>query len=132
MAFTNTVTFTERSHGLMRYNHFPIRVTVTNIPTGLTIANAWLTVKVNESDADPGLFQLAITTTLTSAGQITDTGATDRTGVVFFTPTPTQINTMAAGRAYYGDIRLRYSDSQYRPLLKFTMTPGEGITQATV
>ena len=132
MPFTNTITFTERSHGLMRHNHFPIRVMVTDIPTGLTLANAWLTVKVNESDADPGLFQLAITTTPTSQGQITDTGATDRIGEVFFTPTPTQINTMTAGRTYYGDVKLRYSDSQVRPLFKFTMTPGEGVTQATV
>ena len=131
MAFNNTITFTERSHGLMRHNHFPIRVTVTDIPAGLALTNAWLTVKVNESDPDPGLFQLAITTTLTSAGQITDTGVADRTGEVFFTPTPTQVNTMIAGRTYAGDIKLRYSDSQLRPLLKFTMTPGEGVTQAT-
>lgn len=53
-----------------------INRSASNLPTGVVIAQAWLTVKENESDADPGLVQKAITTSdVSGTGQIEEDGS---------------------------------------------------------
>lgn len=45
-----------------------VKVTVTGIPAGQTIAKAWLTLKTKKADADPGVVQKVITTGFTHTG----------------------------------------------------------------
>lgn len=64
---------------------FTIERTITLVPSGQTMINAWLTVKRRISDTDAlAVFQKAITTSLIAGiGHIDDTGA-DGTGHVIF------------------------------------------------
>lgn len=63
--------------------------TVTVIPSGDSIAKAWLTVKQNDTDLDASaLVLLAITTASTAEGQITDSGAGDLSGAITFRLAP--------------------------------------------
>jgi hypothetical protein len=58
--------------------------TVTGVPATQTLSKAWLTFKSLISDADPGLLQKVITSSLVvGQGQITDTGASG-TGALLF------------------------------------------------
>lgn len=77
---------------------------VEDLPAGLVLADAWLTFKVNKTDADPGLLQLRIDTGLTAQGQIVDTGAVDGVGRIRFFLTPAQTILLAA--AVYYDIQV--------------------------
>lgn len=55
---------------------FYVRKTVDDVPAGRTVAKAWLTIKAEYADADPGLVQKAITTSdVPGTGQIEDAGA---------------------------------------------------------
>lgn len=76
--------------------------TLSGLTTGVVVTKAWLTVKANEGDADPGLVQKAITTTnQAGVGQIEDDGTGDVDIVLRFDLTPT--NTLAistTGRFY--------------------------------
>jgi hypothetical protein len=76
-------------------DHYYIRKTIDDIPAGQILSKAWLTVKANFADADPGLVQKAITSTeVGGTGHIEDTGA-DGTGVVRFDLIPA--DTLAIG-----------------------------------
>lgn len=81
---------------------FDIIRTITLIPTGDSIAKAWLTVKRSESETDAqGLFQLAITTASTASGQVTDTGAIDLVGAVTFKISPTNSRLIGSTPRHY-------------------------------
>jgi hypothetical protein len=85
MAVTNVVI-----NDIVEGDNYDIRRTITNIPSGQTLTQAWLTVKSSLADPDVNaIVQLSITTSLTSAGQITDDGA-DQTGALIFTLTGPQ------------------------------------------
>ena len=71
---------------------FYVRKTVDDIPAGRVVAKAWLTVKADYDDADPGLVQKAITTTeVAGTGHIEDAGA-GGTAILRFDLTDTDTN----------------------------------------
>lgn len=72
---------------------FTIRRTIdrsaSGYATGVTITNAWLTVKAELADADPGLIQKSITTTPSvGVGEIEDDGTGDVDPIVRFDLVP--------------------------------------------
>lgn len=88
-------------------DHYDVIRTVTLIPTGDSIARAWLTVKRTTAEADiDALVQLEITTANTASGQVTDTGAADATGAVTFRLTPTHTRLIGVSLRYY-DIQIK-------------------------
>ena len=108
-----------------------VQRTVRRIPSGLTIAKAYMTVKTNEADVDgSALFQLSITSTSTSSGQITDTGA-DGTGTVRFTLSRTQTIALTPGTNYYFDIQIIASDGGLYTISKGRMVGLREITIAS-
>ena len=73
---------------MVRGNDLDVVRTVSVIPTGQTISDAWL--RVNAPTGGTQLFEKHITSTLVAGeGQIEDTGAGDNIGVVRFEITAT-------------------------------------------
>lgn len=81
--------------------------TFINLPAGIVIDTAWLTVKTAPSSADPGLFQIAITTAATDAGRITDASTADGQLGMYFNLSGTQTALAIAGARYVYDIQVR-------------------------
>ena len=93
----------------------------TGFPTGTTINKAWLTVKAALVDADPGLFQKAITTTdVPGTGEIENDGAGDVNIVVRFDLTP-------ADTILIGPTLLRHFDIQVKTASGKIYTPEKGL-----
>lgn len=109
---------------------FDIIRTITLIPSGDSIAKAWLTVKRHEADTDAAaLFQLAITTASTASGQITDTGAGDLIGAVTFKISPTNSRLVGSTPRHY-DIQIKSANGKI-----FTAESGDiaaGVAEVTV
>ncbi len=85
--------------------------TILSLPTGLTVSKAWLTIKSEATDLDAAaIVQLSITSTLTSAGQITDVGTTSGDGAVRFTLLPAQTLLLTPEQVYVWDIQILLSD----------------------
>lgn len=101
--------------GIVRGDSFPLRRSITGIPSGDTISSAKLTLKTAIADADPGLWQLTAT--------VEDAGSTG-IGVIRFDITPTQTLLMTQDQPYYFDIQVTLSDGSI-------LTPEQGITAAT-
>ena len=92
--------------------------------TGVTITDAWLTVKAKQADADPGLFQKAVTTTnVAGKGQIENDGTGDVNMVVRFDLLPA--DTVAI------DTLLRHFDIQVKTNGGQIFTPESGGIAAT-
>ncbi len=75
--------------GFVEGDDLTIRRTIdrveSGLATGVKLTDAWLTVKANISDGDPGLVQKAITTTdVVGTGQIENDGAGDVDPVLRF------------------------------------------------
>lgn len=107
-----------------------VNVSVTDITTGLTISKAWLTVKLSPSDDDPGAAQAVITGTVSSDGQITNTGGAG-TGVMYFVLSNAETDDLSPDIPYVYDVQLKMSDnSLYTPLVgKIVFT--QSVTDAT-
>lgn len=118
--------------GLYANDNFSARVTVANVPTGLTVTRAWWTVKAAPTDADSSLLQKNITTNpATGAGQIVANGSTNQTAILQFDFTPTDTNLLTPNRTYFFDVQVQYSDNTIRTVIGDSdMTPGQAITQA--
>lgn len=124
--------------GYVAGNTFNIPRVVPAIPTGLTISKAWLTIKVNETDADPGVVQKAITSTLVAGqGQITAIGDGTGgepvgTGALFFIITSADSTLLGAGKKYVFDVKLKFSDGSFATTERGVAGPLlVSITQAT-
>ncbi len=105
--------------------------TVRGIPSTLTITKSWFTVKTNATDVDASaVLQLSVTSTLTSSGQVTDTGS-DGTGAVRFTVAPSQTLLLTPGFSYYFDIQILLSDSGLYTISKGSIKGLQQITIAT-
>jgi len=88
--------------------------TVTNIPTGQTVTQAWLTVKAPGGGADPGVFQKDIDTVDDAAqGHISDNGAGDGTAVLKFYLTSTNTKLLTPGTEYDYDIQIKTSANKH-------------------
>ena len=105
--------------------------TVRGIPSTLTITKSWFTVKTNATDVDASaVLQLSVTSTLTSSGQVTDTGS-DGTGAVRFTVAPSQTLLLTPNISYYFDIQILLSDSGLYTISKGSIKGLQQITIAT-
>ena len=106
-----------------------IERTLTGVPAGEALTKAYLTVKANPVDADPGVLQKTITTVLTASGQITDTGAGDTIAAVLFILASADTTLLTEGSLYYWSIKTITASGNYEtPRDTFTVT--EGVTAA--
>lgn len=106
--------------------------TFTGLPSGITIDKAWLTVKTSTSVSDPGLFQVEITTSATSAGQITDASSSDGQIAMYFVISGANSSAATGGAEYVYDIQVRDSVTSYiHTLVMGTVTFYDGVTTAT-
>lgn len=112
---------------------FSVERTVTVIPVGDTLAQAWLTVKLDpDADADAAaVLQKSITTVLTAAGQITDTGAGDQTGAFHIEIANTDYANIIPGRVYQYDVQLKSSAGKIGTLERGTVVFRRDSTRST-
>lgn len=105
--------------------------TVTSVPASTTITKAWFTVKAAGADADPGVFQKAITTSdVAGTGQITDSGA-DGTGALRFDLTKTNTALLTPGVEYLYDIQVLLSNGNIATIEQGVIIARRSITAAT-
>lgn len=117
--------------GLVRGDDYDVIRTVTGVPVGTSLTDAWLTVKLKTDDADPGLFQKKISTTLTAQGQIDDDGAGDQTATMTFQLSSADTTLFSPNTVYHYDIQVKTATGKiYTPELG-TVTPCADITIAT-
>lgn len=106
-------------------------LTFTNVPTGIVIDKAWMTVKANTSLSDPGLFQIEITSSATSSGQITDASSSDNQLGMYFVVSGTNSNLATGGMTYLYDIQVRtQGTNNVNTLAMGTVTFYDGVTLA--
>jgi hypothetical protein len=117
--------------GFVAGDDFDVERTITGIPAGRTLTKAWLTVKRLAADVDgSALLQLVITSSLTSAGQITDTGA-DGTGTVVFQVSAAQSAALGFALTYQYDIQLKFDNAEIATLERGSLQLEQGVTDAT-
>lgn len=111
---------------------FRISRTYTGLPTGATIAKAYLTIKKSVGQADSAaLLQKSITTSPTSHGQITDaTTTTDGSIALYFDVLETE-SANAKPIDYIYDISVELSTGETHTLEMGTITFIKGVTLAT-
>ena len=107
-----------------------IERTITGVPDSDTLAKAWMTIKSLPTDADPGLLQKTITSSLTADGQITDTGA-NTIGVVVFLIVPADGATIGIGVKRVFDIQVKTTAGKIFTAVKGTIILEQGITETT-
>ena len=108
-----------------------IQRTFTGLPVGETISKAWLTVKSTPAASDPGLFQVEITATETSSGQVTDATSTDGQIGMYFIISGTNSALATGGAEYLYDIQVKTSTNTIHTLVMGTVTFYNGVTAAT-
>lgn len=105
--------------------------TIRDVPTGLTIVKAWLTCKNKLNDADiAAVFQLSVTGTVTTAGQVTDAGGSG-IGQIVINILAAQSNLLTEGVRYAYDIQLRYSSGTTDTIEEGTVIASQRVTLAT-
>ena len=106
--------------------------TYTGLTSGATISKAYWTVKANATDTDANAkFQVSVTGTSTSSGQIID-GTTNGGSVeLAFIATHTQTATLTPGQEYVYDVQVIDSNGQLYTLEIGTLCPQQGVTAAT-
>ena len=111
---------------------FTIARTYTDVPTGVTITKAWLTVKASDRQLDAAaLMQLDITTSLTANGQITDADTTDGTISMQF-KMPRAKTGLALPNIPYGyDVQVKASDGLIHTMELGSVSFVKGRTDAT-
>ena len=110
-----------------------IQDTYIELPTGITINKAWLTIKEYAADADIGaVIQKSITTSLTTSGQITDaTSTTDLAISLFFDLTPAETILLEPYRPYEYDIQVKTTDSAIYTCVMGQIIMEQGVTVTT-
>jgi hypothetical protein len=120
--------------GFVRGDDLDIRRTIQNIPSGQTLTDAWMTVRA--TNLATVIFTKQITTVLTAGqGQITDNGATDQEGAVWFQLRGGETGDtvlLAAGTAYPFDIQTKTSSGKFYTPVKGTITSTEEITRTDI
>lgn len=106
--------------------------TYTDLPTGSTVATAYLTVKKRDTFADAAaVVQKSITTSATSSGQITDAVTTGGSIAMYFDLSKTETANFVAGIAYVYDVQVILSGGEVHTMEKGTMTWVRSITDAS-
>lgn len=110
---------------------FTVERTYIDVPTGVTITKAWLTVKASDRQIDAAaLMQLDITTSLTANGQITDADTTDGTISMVF-KLPRAKTALAQPNIPYGyDVQVKASDGLIHTMELGSMSFARGRTDA--
>lgn len=108
-----------------------VRRNVVGIPNGLTITDAWMTVKSNLEDSDANaIFQNHITSVSGVAGQIENNGA-GGTAVLRFDLTGSQTLLLAPFVSYYYDVQVKDSDGELDTPDTGVIIPTGQVTKAT-
>lgn len=95
----------------------------SGLAAGATVTKAWMTVKAELDDIDPGLFQKVITTTdVPGTGQIENDGGGDVDPVLRFDWLPADTRAIGPTKRYY-DIQIQLDDGTIT-------TPERGTTEA--
>lgn len=120
------------AEGLYNNDHFTLVVKVGGLPSGVTVAKAYLTVKQLPTDADPGIVQKAITSAaVTGTGQITDTGSSSSMASLQFDLVPADTILLTALSQYAWDVQ--WIDQQglvHTAIGDSTLIAGQGVTAA--
>jgi hypothetical protein len=111
---------------------FRIQRRYTGLPTGVTIATAWITVKRSErlDDAD-ALFQKEITTAGTPDGHITDADTDDGDIDLYFEITGDDFADASPNLEYFYDVQVKTSANEIHTLEKGTIAFIRGVTDAS-
>ena len=105
--------------------------TYTDLPTGSTIATAYLTVKKRDTHLDAAaVIAKTITTSSSSSGQITDASTSGGSIAMFFDVSKTESANFTAGIAYVYDIQVKLSGGEIHTMERGTMTWVRSITDA--
>ncbi len=107
-----------------------VRRTVNDVPATQVLATAWMTIKVDIADADPGALQKEITTSATAAGEITDDGATG-TGIVEFDLSPAETLALGTEVTYLYDVQVKTDTGKVATVERGTIRFIDGVTTAT-
>lgn len=119
--------------GLYSGDSWTLVVRVGGLPSGVTATKAWFTVKSLSTDADPGIFQKAVTSAAaTGVGQITDAGATSSVAVLQFDAVPADTLLLTALRSYAWDCQWEDQQSFIHTAIGDSwLVAGQGTTAAT-
>ena len=128
--FTMTA-FNNNLKPIVRGDFRCVERTFTGLPSGHTIDQAWLTVKPSLTAGDPGLFQIEITTSATSDGQITDASSSDGQIAMFFNISSANSLAATGGATYFYDIQVRTTTNGIHTLVMGTVTFFDGVTSST-
>lgn len=105
--------------------------TVTDVPSGQTLTKAWLTLKKNLGDDDPGLLQKTILPgAVAGQGQITNTGASG-TGAVLFQLSKAETAILPVGRKVAYDIQVLTSADKIYTAERGYYYATKGVTTAS-
>lgn len=97
------------------------------LEAGRSLAKAWMTAKNNVSDADPGVFQVSVT----SFGTVTTNGDGSTTTQVFFKLTSVQSAAIPVS-TISGDVQCKLDNGDLITPVIFSVKSQPQYTQATV
>jgi hypothetical protein len=105
--------------------------TLIGVPSGFLLLQAWFTVKDNPTRTDAeAVLQKIITSGLSLAGQITDTG-TSGVGAMQFELYPTDTLLLTPGQIWLFDIRIKLNSGRVYPGEEGVILTRDRITRAT-
>ncbi len=119
-----------RIDNLVAGDDLEITRTITGVPAGTSLSDAWFTVKEHEADSDAAaIFQKAINTVDSpGTGHITDDGASDTVGAVRFDITDVDSALLTPGRDYAFDIQVKTAAGAVYTPLKGKIKAVQGVT----
>lgn len=104
---------------------------VNGVPAGLTIIQAWFTLKDNVTRTDvEAIAQKSITTTASAAGQILATGATGAAELLFHL-LPADTIRMRPRQEYLYDIQVKLSNNKFYPVDNGALAPQARVGQVS-
>lgn len=118
----------QRIRNKVRGDDIPVVRSYVDLPENDNVSTARLTVKVNEADADPGIFQIAVTSVAGAGGIINDVNVPEVK--ITFIISKTQSLLLTAGTSYYYDIQIDTVGGYTYTCEKGTIVLLEQVTQA--
>lgn len=109
-----------------------VRRRIKNVDTGDFLAKAWLTMKADLADADPGVVQKSITSSYSPGnGHIEDVGQTDGVAELYFELSVVDTANIVNNGAVFYDIQVKtVGGGVYTPEIG-TLSFREGATTTT-
>jgi hypothetical protein len=116
--------------GFVIHDDLDVEITVTNVPEGQTIVEAWMTIKTVPTNPDTEVVQKHITPSFVSGqGQITDTGSSG-TAKLLFTLTSVDTGKLVVGTTYVYDAQTLTSAGKHFTPEIGTMLSTQEVTLA--